>query len=154
MKKADWHTYQILTKRAERMYTLLSSCLELNPFPNNIWLGVSVENNDYVNRISILKSVKCPNRFISFEPLLGPIRYLNRLLTGIDWVIVGGESGSKARAMKKDWIEDIYQVCSSKGIPFFFKQWGEYDEHGMRTGKKVAGRVYRGKTWNQIPAIQ
>jgi protein gp37 len=157
MKKADWHTYQILTKRAERMHDLLSNPKAqslLSPFPHHIWLGVSVERNDYVDRIAILKKVKCSNRFISFEPLIGPVKNLSRILSGIEWVIVGGESGSNARPMEREWVEDIYQACSSKGIPFFFKQWGEFDELGKRAGKKLAGRTYKGRIWDQFPIGQ
>ena len=90
--------------------------------------GVSVESNDYVERIEILKKVECLNKFVSFEPFdQAPVKDLNRILNGIDWVIVGGESGSNARPMEKEWVEDIYQVCSSKGIPFFFQQWGKFN---------------------------
>ena len=158
MKKADWHTYQILTKRAERMYDLLSNSPKaqsfLSPFPNHIWLGVSVERNDYAGRIGILKKVNCLNKFVSFEPLIGQVKNLNGILNGIDWVIVGGESGSNARPMEKEWVEDIFQICMSKGIPFFFKQWGEFDELGKRTGKKLAGRMYKGRIWDQFPIGQ
>ena len=118
MNAAYWHTFQVLTKRADIL-------LEMSPiltWTPNIWMGVSVENDNYCNRIEDLKKTPAEIKFISFEPLLGPIIHHN--LTGIDWVIVGGESGPGARKLEKEWVIDLQQACQQNQIPFFFKQWG------------------------------
>ncbi len=138
MNSADWHVFQLLTKRSKR---LLESNQKLNWAPN-IWMGVSVENNDYTYRIDCLRKTDAKIKFISFEPLLGPIESIN--LQGIDWVIVGGESGSKARPMDPSWIIDIQVKCQEANIPFFFKQWGGVN-------KKKAGRELKGRTWDETP---
>ncbi len=140
MRKASWHTFQVLTKRSQRL-------LELNPeidWPNNVWMGVSVENEDYAFRIEHLRQTDAQIKFLSLEPLLGPLPDLN--LRGVDWVIVGGESGPGARPMAEEWVVDIRDQCRVAGVPFFFKQWG-----GVH--RKQAGRVLRGRTWDQIPAF-
>ena len=138
MRQATWHQFQVLTKRAERL-------LELNrklEWSDNIWMGVSVENGDYQFRIDLLRQSKARFKFLSLEPLLGPLLELD--LTGIDWVIVGGESGPGARPMKEDWVLEIQDNCKASGVPFFFKQWG-----GVR--KKRAGRELQGRTWDELP---
>lgn len=145
MRKANWHTFQILTKRSERM-------LEVAPrlhWPNNVWMGVSVENQRWTCRIEDLRKVPAKVRFLSCEPLLGPLR-LN--LEGIQWVIVGGESGPRARAMQPEWVRDIRQQCRAAGVAFFFKQWGAHDEAGRRVGKGKAGRLLDGRVWEGLPA--
>ena len=138
MNEARWHTFQILTKRAEYMARIAS---RFNWTPN-IWMGVTVESAKYIDRIDLLRSVPAAVRFLSLEPLLGPIRDLN--LEGIDWVIVGGESGPGARPMQKEWVLEIRDRCLDAGVPFFFKQWG-----GVQ--KKKAGRLLEDKIWDQMP---
>lgn len=138
MHSAYWHTFQILTKRAERLLRL-SAALQWMP---NIWMGVSVENSEYEFRIDHLRETKAYVKFLSLEPLLGPIPNLN--LTGIDWVIVGGESGPGARSMDPMWVIDIRNQCQKAKVPFFFKQWG-----GPR--KKKTGRELEGRTWDEMP---
>jgi len=134
------HTFQILTKRSQRLCKLAP----LLEWSENIWMGVTVENNDYVNRTDDLRLTDAAVKFLSLEPLLGSVHDLD--LTGIDWVIVGGESGPGARPMLKQWVIDIKQRCESEGIPFFFKQWGGVN-------KKKAGRLLQGRTWDNYPAI-
>ncbi|MCX5877637.1 MAG: phage Gp37/Gp68 family protein, partial [Deltaproteobacteria bacterium] len=118
MRSLPQHQFQILTKRAER----LADISQFLPWRDNIWMGVSVENRDYIDRIDTLRQTGALVKFLSIEPLLGPIPELN--LTGIDWVIVGGESGPGARPMKKEWVTDIRDQCLDAGVAFFFKQWG------------------------------
>jgi len=138
MNEAHWHTFQILTKRAERLKTLAHH-FKLTP---NIWIGVTVENADYMTRIDALRNVPAAVRFLSLEPLLGPLSNLN--LKNIDWVIAGGESGPGARPMNEGWVTDIRDQCLSANVPFFFKQWG-----GVR--KKKAGRLLHKRTWDEMP---
>jgi protein gp37 len=138
MAKASWHVFQILTKRAERLEQTASEL----PWPSNVWIGVSVESEDYLLRIKHLRKVPAAVRFLSIEPLLGPIRRLP--LTGIDWVIVGGESGPGARPVRGEWVRAIRDRCLAEDVPFFFKQWG-----GVH--KSRHGRVLDGQTWNQMP---
>jgi protein gp37 len=138
MHKADWHRFQVLTKRADRLAEM-APALAWAP---NIWMGVSVENADYVDRIDALRTVPAVTRFLSLEPLLGPLPKLD--LAGIHWVIVGGESGPKARPMREEWAIDIRRQCERAGVPFFFKQWGGRN-------KKKAGRLLEGRTWNAMP---
>jgi protein gp37 len=140
MQRADWHTFQALTKRSERLATLS----KVLPWPHNIWMGVTVENENYTFRIDHLRKTGACIKFLSIEPLLGPIPHLD--LEGIDWVIVGGESGPGARPMKLEWVLDIRDQCINAGVPFFFKQWG-----GVQ--KKKAGRELEGKTWDEMPGI-
>lgn len=144
MKQADQHTFQVLTKRSERVAHLGRKL----QWPENVWMGVSVENQRWTTRIDDLRSVPAKTRFLSCEPLLGPLS-LN--LDGIDWVIVGGESGAGARPMKAAWATSIREQCSAAGVHFFFKQWGAYDVDGRRVGKHKAGRVLEGTTWNAMP---
>jgi protein gp37 len=138
MRKAWWHQFQILTKRSERLYDL-SSQLE---WPENVWMGVSVENQHYAFRIDHLRKIKAKTKFLSLEPLLGPLDNLN--LSGIDWVIVGGESGPKARPVAEEWVISIRNQCLNSNVPFFFKQWGG-------TRKKKTGRTLQGRTWDEMP---
>lgn len=138
MQKAHWHTFQILTKRAERLEELSS----LLPWANNIWMGVTVESSQYLSRIDNLRNTGAKTRFISFEPLISSITDLN--LTGIDWAIVGGESGPGARPLKEEWVLEIREKCFEHDVPFFFKQWGG-------TNKKKNGRLLEGRTWDGKP---
>jgi len=139
MEKADWHVFQILTKRPHRM---LSFAKEYGEMPNHVWLGTSVELGMYRSRIEILRQVPVKTRFISFEPLLGPIGDVD--LEGIAWAIVGGESGPNHRPIRSDWVREIRKSCRSQGVAFFFKQWGG------RTAKS-GGRVLDGRTWDEYP---
>jgi protein gp37 len=138
MTRANWHRFQVLTKRSLRL-SRLSKDLDWQP---NIWMGVSVENKDYVFRIDHLRETSAHVKFLSLEPLLGPLPNLN--LSGIDWVIVGGESGPGARPMRREWVLDIRDQCLKAGVPFFFKQWGG-------TNKKKSGRVLENRTWDEMP---
>lgn len=138
MKQASWHNFQVLTKRAKRLE-------QLSPYlswPSNIWMGVSVETKKYEYRIEHLRNTQAKVKFLSLEPLLGSLPNLD--LTNIDWVIVGGESGPKARPMQKTWVTDIRDQCTKAGTPFFFKQWGGVN-------KKKTGRSLEGRTWDQLP---
>lgn len=140
------HTYQVLTKRPDRMEKYFSK----RNVPGNAWLGVSVENKKYAaQRVPCLKLIESPVRFLSVEPLLGDVGKLD--LRGIDWVIVGGESGLKARAMKADWVRSIQRQCADAGVAFFFKQWGSIGKDGKRRSKKMNGRNLDGKTWDGMP---
>ena len=145
MAKTPDHTYLVLTKRSER----LSSISEALWWNADIWAGVSVENEQYAYRIDDLRACAASSKFLVLEPLLGPLPSLN--LAGIDWVIVGGESGPRARQMKAEWARDIRDQCVAAGVPFFFKQWGCYDENGKRVGKKKAGRLLDGRQWDEMP---
>lgn len=138
MARAHWHIFQVLTKRASRLAELAPD-LE---WPRNVWQGVSVESADYLDRVKYLRGVPAAVRFLSIEPLLGPMPRLP--LQRIDWVIVGGESGPRARAMQLQWAAGIRNQCVAAGLPFFFKQWGG------RTPKS-GGRALEGRTWDQMP---
>jgi protein gp37 len=140
MTTAQQHTFQILTKRSARLSELATRL----PWTTNIWMGVSVENADYVYRIDNLARTAAQTKFLSLEPLLGPLPKLN--LQGIDWVIVGGESGPKSRPIKEEWVTDIRDQCLQSGTPFFFKQWGG-------TNKKKTGRKLEERTWDQMPEL-
>ena len=140
MQRASWHRFQVLTKRAERL-ELVSRML---PWPANVWMGVSVESARYRDRIEHLRASGARVKFLSLEPLLGPLPRLD--LTGIGWVIVGGESGPRARPMDPAWALDLRDQCLQTGVPFFFKQWGG-------TNKKRAGRALEGRTWEQMPVV-
>jgi protein gp37 len=138
MRRADWHQFQVLTKRAERLLDLDTQI----KWPDNVWMGVSVENSNYTYRIGLLHQTHATIKFLSLEPLLGPLPNLN--LTGIDWVIVGGESGPHARPIKPEWVRDIRDQCLRAEVPFFFKQWGG-------THKKKTGRLLDSRTWDELP---
>jgi protein gp37 len=140
MQQADRHLFQILTKRSARVAELAP----LLPWPTNVWMGVTVESRDYVHRIGDLRQVPAVVRFLSLEPLLGPLPGLD--LTDIDWVIVGGESGPGARTMAEAWALDLRDQCMRAGVAFFFKQWGGVN-------KKKAGRLLGGRTWDQMPRL-
>ena len=145
MERACWHTFQVLTKRSSRLRALSAKL----PWPDNVWAGVSVESAEYAFRIDDLRATGAKVKFLSLEPLLGHLPDLN--LSGIDWVIVGGESGPKARQMKVEWARDIRDQCVAAGVPFFFKQMGVFDENGVRVGKKMAGRLLDGRLWEEMP---
>lgn len=138
MVRCPQHTFQVLTKRSER---LLEVARQL-PWPPNIWMGVSVEDAHVISRINDLAHVPATVRFLSLEPLIGPLE--NLPLQGISWVIVGGESGPRARPMKREWVESILRQCRCADVPFFFKQWG-----GVR--KDLTGRKFRGRIYNEMP---
>jgi protein gp37 len=143
MVKADWHTYQILTKRSARMASLLSGRLRFAAENRHIWWGVSLEDKEHgLPRLRDLQKSPASVRFLSIEPLLEGLGHLN--LRGIHWVIVGGESGHGARPLKKEWVTSIRDQCAEAGVPFFFKQWG-----GIR--KKLAGRALDGRTYDGFP---
>jgi protein gp37 len=139
MRRAHWHQYQVLTKRSERVLELSK---ELHWTPN-VWMGVSVESKEYKYRIADLRKTRAHVKFLSLEPLLGSLGSLD--LRGIDWAIVGGESGPAARPVNPQWVTEIRDQCVDAGIAFFFKQWG-----GVQ--KKKAGRILEGRTWDQMPA--
>jgi protein gp37 len=141
MNKADWHRFQVLTKRSDIL-------LELNEeleWTKNIWMGVSVENQDYIYRIEDLRMTDAQIKFLSIEPLIGKINELN--LEKVDWVIVGGESGPGARPIEEEWVIRIKDICKEAHVPFFFKQWG-----GVQ--KKKNGRLLRGRLYSQMPKIK
>lgn len=140
MEKADWHVYQILTKRPHRM---LSFVKDYGGVPDHIWLGTSVELAMYKTRVDLLKKVPAKIKFVSFEPLLGPIGDVD--LTGISWAIVGGESGPNHRPIRAEWVRELRKNCKRSGVAFFFKQWGG------RTAKS-GGRILDGREWNEYPA--
>ena len=140
MSEASWHTFQILTKRADR----LAEVAPRLPWPDNVWQGVSIESERYLTRIARLLRVPAKVRFLSLEPLLGPLNHLP--LDGISWVIVGGESGFKCRPVEPSWVRQIRNRCVSENVPFFFKQWG---------GRfpKAGGRLLDGCEWDQMPEL-
>jgi protein gp37 len=142
MEAADWHRFQILTKRSSLLARYLRERYGSGLAPGHIWLGVSVEDRQNAVRIKHLRGARAAVKFISFEPLLGPIGEIE--LSGIDWVIVGGESGPKARAMDEAWVVGLRDQCLNAGVAFFFKQWG-----GIRP--KSGGRILRGREWNEYP---
>jgi len=141
MQSAYWHTFMVLTKRSSRLLKYSNRL----PWPNNVWAGVTVECKEYIYRIEDLKQTPAKIKFVSFEPLIGPIYSLK--LDGIDWVIVGGESGPGARRIDPDWVRYIRDICHDINIPFFFKQWG-----GIK--KKRTGRVIDGETWDEHPLTE
>lgn len=138
MNRASWHRYQILTKRPERMLALDGTI----PWQPHVWMGVSVEGQKYTPRIRLLRKSSAHVKFLSLEPLLGPLPRLN--LRGIHWVIAGGESGPRARPMEEGWVRAIRDQCRRAAVPFFFKQWGG-------TNKKRTGRLLEGRTWDEMP---
>jgi protein gp37 len=138
MRRASWHRFQVLTKRADRLAKLDSSI----EWPANVWMGVSVESSEYVARIDCLRRTRARVKFLSLEPLLGPLPGLN--LQNIDWAIVGGESGHGARPVREEWILEIRDQCRRAGVAFFFKQWGGRN-------KKKNGCLLEGRTWDEMP---
>ena len=147
MIQADQHDYQILTKRPKRMAEFSELFFEYfgHKIPNYMWMGTSIESRDYVSRINDLRKVKCHTRFISFEPLIDSVGKLN--LRGIDWVIIGGESGHHYRPVKKEWIEEIIEQCKNQKVAIFFKQWG-----GFRP--KTGGRTINRRKYSEYPEIK
>lgn len=142
------HAYQILTKRAERM----NEYFQTRPVPDNAWLGVSVEDKKYgIPRIGYLQAIKAKTRFLSIEPLLEDLGRFS--LKGIHWVIVGGESGVKARPMEESWVLKLRDQCQRNEIDFFFKQWGSWGQDGVKRTKGANGRRLQGQTWDMIPAV-
>jgi protein gp37 len=138
MHRAHWHRFQVLTKRAKRLAGLAH---ELR-WTSNIWMGVSVEHSRQRHRVDALRETGARIKFLSLEPLLGPLHELD--LAGMDWVIVGGESGPNARPIQSDWVIDLRDQCRRAQVPFFFKQWGGRN-------KKKTGRMLQGRTWDQMP---
>ncbi len=139
MEKASWHRFQILTKRAERLAELSPSI----PWPDNVWMGVTVERKDYIHRIDYLRKTGAHVKFLSCEPLLGPLPQLD--LEGVGWLIVGGESGPSSRRIDPAWVTGLRDQCLAAQVPFFFKQWGGRN-------KRKAGRELDGRQWSQMPA--
>jgi protein gp37 len=140
MGRAHWHTFQILTKREARLVELAPSL----DWPQNVWMGVSIENRRFVDRADYLREIPAAVRFISAEPLLGPLVGLD--LEGIDWLIAGGESGAKHRPVREEWVLELRDRCQDEDVAFFFKQWGG---HRSKTG----GRLLRGRTWDEMPEL-
>ena len=139
MRACPQHTFQVLTKRPERAGEFAAKL----PWPKNVWMGTSVEDARVLDRVDFLREVPAHIRFLSCEPLIGPLPGLS--LQGVDWVIVGGESGPGARPMKEGWVLSIKRLCEKGGVPFFFKQWGGVN-------KKITGRLLQGRLWNESPA--
>lgn len=150
MRETPHHNYQILTKRPERMAELVATKIgEVMP---NVWLGTSIEDESVIERIEHLRRVPAAIRFISFEPLIGPVGAVD--LRDIHWAIIGGESGKSARPIREEWIDEIYAQCLSANTAFFFKQWGTWGKDNKKRSKKANGREYRGRTWDEMPAAQ
>lgn len=141
MERFDWHAFQVLTKRPERMRRYLRKRYGAKSVPVHIWVGTSIENNDYAWRADMLREVNATLRFLSLEPLLGPVDRVS--FDGIGWIIVGGESGPRFRSMDIEWVRDIRKRCVECKIPFFFKQW-----HKKNTGRRLDGR-----TWSEFPRM-
>ena len=147
MTRSPQHTFQVLTKRAQRMAEFCAGVA----VPDNVWLGVSVENRKYgLPRIPHLRSIQGSVRFLSIEPLLEDLGQFD--LSGIRWVIVGGESGRKARPMRPAWVDGIKRQCDAAGVAFFFKQWGAWGADGEKRSKSANGRLYAGQVWDAMPA--
>jgi protein gp37 len=141
MRRADWHRFQVLTKRDDRLLELDRNL----QWPQNVWMGVSVESKEYLKRVDHLRQTAAHIKFLSIEPLIEDLGEFD--LAGIDWVIVGGESGPRARPMHPAWVKGLRDLCFDAGVPFFFKQWGG-------TRKKAAGRLLEGRTWDEMPAAK
>jgi len=139
MAQARQHRFQVLTKRAERLAEIAPHL----PWPDNVWMGVTVESGKYAYRIDLLRKIPAAVRFLSIEPMVGPTEKLN--LSRIDWVIVGGESGPGARPVEEEWVKSVRDQCLAAQVPFFFKQWGGFN-------KKKSGRLLEGKEWSQYPS--
>jgi len=150
MRETPHHHYQILTKRPKRMAQLVSKTIrEVLP---NVWLGTSIENHDAIARADDLRRAPAALRFISFEPLIGPVGKIN--LKNIHWAIVGGESGHSARPIREEWIDEIYEQCVAAETTFFFKQWGTWGKDNKRRSKKENGRIYRDRVWDDMPLTE
>jgi protein gp37 len=149
MRRTPHHSYQILTKRPDRMADVVAN--QIGHILPNVWLGTSVESADVVDRIDYLRRAPAHIRFISFEPLIDAVGPVD--LTNIHWAIVGGESGKLARPIREEWIDEIYEQCLMYNCAFFFKQWGTWGKDNKRRSKKANGREYRGRTWNEMPTL-
>lgn len=147
MNENTHHVFQVLTKRPKRVLELQDELF----WSHNIWLGTSVEDNKVLERVDTLRKTKAKIKFLSCEPLIGSLNELN--LEGIDWVIVGGESGPNARPMKEEWVIDIMDNCKSNKVSFFFKQWGTWGADGKKRNKKANGRELNGQTWEENPEL-
>lgn len=147
MRETPRHSYQILTKRPERMKNILQT--KIKDILPNVWIGTSVESADVLDRIDSLRDIPASIRFISFEPLINSVAGVD--LKNIDWAIVGGESGRSARPIKEEWIDEIYEQCLTSETAFFFKQWGAWGKDNKKRSKKDNGREYRGRTWDEMP---
>ena len=152
MERADRHVFQVLTKRSSLQRDYVAKRYSSKPVPPHIWLGTSVENKQATSRIRHLRDTNASVRFLSIEPLLEDIGHLD--LTGIHWVIVGGESGAKARPMKPEWARHVRDACIAQGVPFFFKQWGTFGADGIRRSKARNGRLLDGRTWDETPEVE
>ena len=148
INKTPQHTYQILTKRAENMFEYFQN----HNVPENVWLGVTVENSKYLYRVDILRKINATIKFVSFEPLIGSVGKID--LTNIDWAIVGGESGNRARLIKQEWVNEIYLQCKKQNVPFFFKQWGTWGADGIKRNKKANGKLFKNKEWHEYPVVR
>lgn len=149
MAETPHHHFQILTKRPDRMADVLSRIAPIAL--SNVWLGTSIEDRQVVDRLDHLRRVPAAIRFVSFEPLIGSIGEVD--LRDIDWAIVGGESGRSARPISEEWIDEIYLACETTKTAFFFKQWGTWGKDNKRRSKKANGREYRGRLWDEMPAV-
>ena len=145
MERADWHVFQVLTKRSSLLRRYINQRYKTSPAPRHIWLGVSVEDGARVSRIRHLQEANAAIRFLSVEPMIGPVGQID--LQGIHWVIAGGESGPRARPIKEEWVCEVRNQCRAFGVAFFFKQWG---------GKtpKAGGRTLEGREWNEFPDLK
>ncbi len=150
MRETPHHNYQILTKRPDRMAQIVNEHVR-DTLPN-VWLGTSIENAAVAERADDLRRVPAAIRFVSFEPLIGPVGSID--LGGIHWAIVGGESGSAARPIREEWIDEIHAQCQTQRTAFFFKQWGTWGKDNKRRSKRANGREYRGRVWDEMPIIQ
>lgn len=148
IQKTPQHIYQILTKRDSIMAKYFTN----RNVPDNVWLGVTVEEQKYKYRIETLRKIPAKIKFVSFEPLIGPVGYVN--LSKIDWAIVGGESGKKARPIKYEWVEELFNQCKQQNVAFFFKQWGTWGADEVKRNKRVNGRLFQGKIWNEYPVYK
>lgn len=147
MEDTPRHHYQILTKRPERMASVVAT--QVGKVLPNVWLGTSIESAEVAERIDHLRTVPAAIRFLSFEPLIGAVGEVD--LSGIQWAIVGGESGRSARPIREEWIDEIHGQCAKFDTAFFFKQWGTWGKDNKRRSKKANGREYRGRTWDEMP---
>lgn len=150
IEECPQHTFQLLTKRAKRMFDYFINHYK-KAIPQNVWLGVTCENSSHTDRIDYLRILDAKVRFISCEPLLGDISDID--LEGIDWVITGGESGVNARRTPADWFRGLRDACLSLGVPFFFKQWGAWSEDGVKHSKYVNGSLLDGQEWKEYPKL-
>lgn len=148
IEKTPQHKYQILTKREQ----ILQDYFSTRSAPDNVWMGVTVESAKTKHRIDFLRGIDAKIRFLSIEPLIQDVGELD--LTGIHWVIVGGESGPKARPMKPEWAINVHDQCDEQGVAFFFKQWGTWGEDGVKRSKKANGRNFMGREWNEEPKLE